>query len=151
MEGLAIERTIWIDAPRERVWAAITDPAQVEQWFSPGTKWETVGEGPGMRLFVRNKETGEEMYTQVTEVFDPPHRLVSVSVATPPDTPHETSWVLEEENGGTRLTMTYSGFEGMSEDQRATFMTNAGMGFTLMLGNIKACIEGTELPNPGGF
>ena len=29
MEKLTIERSIWIAAPRERVWQAVTDPAQI--------------------------------------------------------------------------------------------------------------------------
>ena len=39
MENTALERSIWIAAPRERVWRAITDPAQTQQWFSPPTPW----------------------------------------------------------------------------------------------------------------
>ena len=30
METAAVERSVLIDAPRERVWQAITDPAQLE-------------------------------------------------------------------------------------------------------------------------
>src|SRR5688572_19975639 len=32
---VTIERSIWIAAPRERVWQAVTDPEQVIQWFVP--------------------------------------------------------------------------------------------------------------------
>ena len=35
MENLELERNTWIAAPRERVWQAITDPEQLEQWFLP--------------------------------------------------------------------------------------------------------------------
>lgn len=151
MDNNVIERTIWIAATRERVWEAITDPKMVEQWFSPGTSWETSGEGVGMKLYVRNPETGVEMYTQIVEVFEPPHRLVQRSAPTPPETPQVTDYTLEEENGGTRLTMVYSGLESMSEEARRQFIEQAGQGFTLMLGNIKAFVEGTPLPMPGGF
>jgi uncharacterized protein YndB with AHSA1/START domain len=147
MDKPTIERTVWIAAPRERVWDAITDPKQVEQWFSPGTPWVLTEMEVGGRLFVRNKETGEEMYTQVIPVFDPPHRLMLRSRAES----HESDYTLEEENGGTRLTFVYSGFEGMPEEQRKLFMEQSGTGFDLMLGNIKAVIEGTPLPMPGGF
>jgi uncharacterized protein YndB with AHSA1/START domain len=150
MEPTSIERTIWIAASRERVWDAITDPEQVEQWFSPGTRWELSTMGVGGRLFVRNPETGAEMYTQIIAVFDPPARLVTRSLPNPPDTEHVTAYTLEEEDGGTRLTMVYS-FEGMPEEKRRTFNQQSGTGFTLMLGNIKGFIEGTPLPMPGGF
>ena len=35
MEKMSIERSIWIDAPRERVWQAMTEPQQIAQWFLP--------------------------------------------------------------------------------------------------------------------
>ena len=34
-EKLAVERSIFIPAPRDRVWQALTDPAQLAQWFLP--------------------------------------------------------------------------------------------------------------------
>jgi len=33
MEKLTVERTLWIAAPRERVWQAVTAPEQLAQWF----------------------------------------------------------------------------------------------------------------------
>jgi uncharacterized protein YndB with AHSA1/START domain len=35
MDQLTVERSIWIDAHRERVWQAITDPAHLAQWLLP--------------------------------------------------------------------------------------------------------------------
>ena len=37
MEEIKVERSVWIDAPRERVWQAITDPANLPQWLLPST------------------------------------------------------------------------------------------------------------------
>lgn len=151
METIAIERSIWISAPRERVWQAITDPGQVEQWFAPGTTFKSSGSGVGARLYVENPETGAEMYVQVLEVVDPPKRLVLRSQSTPPEPTFFTSYRLDEENGGTRLSFTFSGYEGLPEEVRQQVMNENGAGFELMLGNIKAYVEGAPLPNPQGF
>jgi carbon monoxide dehydrogenase subunit G len=35
MEQITVERSIWIPAPRERVWGAIIDPEQIAQWLLP--------------------------------------------------------------------------------------------------------------------
>jgi uncharacterized protein YndB with AHSA1/START domain len=147
----SIERSIWINASRERVWLALTDPEQVTSWFSPGTPFKTRGTGAGTRLYVENLETGEEMYVQVFEVFDPPHRLILKSQVEPPQTPFITSYRLEEENQGTRLTLIFGGYEALPEDVRQQMMNENAAGFELMLGNIKAVIEGLPLPNPQGF
>lgn len=151
MEAISIERTIWINASRERVWQALIDPAQVEQWFAPGTTFKTSGEGVGSRLYVEDPETGAEMYTQVLEVFDPPSNLMLRSLVEPPEPSFTTRYRLEDENGGTRLTLIFSGYEGLPADVRQQAMDENARGFELMLGNIKAVIEGTPLPNPQGF
>jgi uncharacterized protein YndB with AHSA1/START domain len=147
-EKFAVERSIWIKAPRERVWNAITDPDQVQQWFSPGTQWSGTGVKVGGRFFVIDAETKAEMYGQVIEELDPPSRFVTRSEE---ETPHVTIWTLKDENGGTRLTLTYTGYERDPEDMRHMNMEQNAFGFGMMLQNLKAVIEGAELPYPGGF
>lgn len=148
---IEVERSIWIAASRERVWEAITDPKQVQQWFSPGTEWRGTGVKVGGRLSVYNAETNTDMYTQVIEVVDPPIQLVTRNEPTPPEPPYVTDWTLREENGGTRLTITYSGYELDTEDARHDKMEQNAFGFGMMLENLKASIEGAPLPYPGGF
>jgi len=150
-EMIAIERTVWINATRERVWQAITDPRQVEQWFSPGTTFKSKGTGVGARLYIENPETGAEMYTQITAVYEPPHRLVTKSVPEASEPSYATSYRLDEEDGGTRLTLTYSGYEQAAADIRKKNMEENAFGFGMMLGNVKAFIEGAAMPQPQGF
>jgi len=151
MEKSTIERSIWIDAPRERVWKAITDPAHIEQWFSPGTQWHGTGLEVGGKIFVYNPETATEMYTQIIEVVDPPHQLVTRSAPEPPAIPEVTTWTLEEENGGTRLTLSYTGYEALPADVRRQRLEQDGIGFTMVLENVKAQVEERALPYPQGF
>ncbi|QPC84195.1 SRPBCC domain-containing protein [Phototrophicus methaneseepsis] len=151
MEKIGIERDIWIDAPQERVWDAITDPVQIGKWFAPGVTFKTSGEGVGTRLYVEDPETGAELYTQIVEVYTPPHELITRTVAEPPEIPYTTTWKLASENGGTRLTLIHAGYEADPADVRKEKMQQNGTGFTAMMENIKAHIEGYELPTPGGF
>lgn len=148
---IAIERSIWIDAPRQRVWDAITDPDQITSWFSPGTQWRGTGLKVGGTISVYNPETDTDMYVQVIDVVDPPHKLVTRSVPEPPETPQTTTWTLTEENGGTRLILTHSGYELAAEEARWQSMEQNAFGFGMMLENLRAVVEGQELPFPGGF
>jgi uncharacterized protein YndB with AHSA1/START domain len=150
-QALAVERSIWIAASPQRVWSAITEPDQIEKWFSPGTQWRSTGSEVGGRLFVLNPETNAEMFTQVIELVDPPRRLVTRSMPPPPETPHVTTWSLKEENAGTRLTITFSGFELESEAVRWANMEQTTFGFGMMLENLAAHIEGRSLPYRQGF
>lgn len=150
-KSFAVERSIWIAVPRERVWSALTDPAQVEMWFSPGTAWELTALETGGRLFTRDPETGDEMYVQVIELVDPPQRLVMHSFAASPGSSEVTAYLLQEERDGTRLTVTHSGYELLPEDSRWASMEQNAFGFGQMLDNVRALVEGEELPTPGGF
>jgi uncharacterized protein YndB with AHSA1/START domain len=151
-EKLAVERSIWIKASRERVWQAITDPDQIEQWFSPGTKWRGTGLKVGGQISVYNAELDKDMYIQVIEHLDPPHQLITRSVPEEEgEVPHVSIWTLVEENGGTRLLITNTGYELETPGTREQGMEQNAFGFGMMLENLKAVIEGTELPVPGGF
>jgi uncharacterized protein YndB with AHSA1/START domain len=150
-ETFSVERSIWIAAPRERVWRAITDLEQLQEWFSPGTKWTGTGLEAGGRFFVVDPASGAEMYGQMIEAVEPPYRLVTRSIPEPSEAVHVTTWQLEEENGGTRLMLTYSGYELEPAEARANNMEQNAFGFGMMLENLAACIEGQTLPYPQGF
>jgi uncharacterized protein YndB with AHSA1/START domain len=151
-QRLAIERSIWIKAPITRVWQALVDPVQFQAWFSPNTPWELTELAVGGRLFVRNAETGAEQYPSIIELLDPPVQLIYRNLA------HEynpsektTAYNLAEENGGTRLTILYTGYEQDDAAGRWPSMEQSTFGYGMMLQNIKASVEGQPLPFPGGF
>jgi uncharacterized protein YndB with AHSA1/START domain len=150
-EKFAIERSIWINAPQEKVWQAITDPQEVVKWFSPGTEWQGTGLKVGGRFYVPNPETGAEMYTQIIEVVEPPRQFVTRTLPDAGDFPTVSTWTLTEEKGGTRLTLVHSGYELMPDNTRHDPMEQNAFGFGMMLANIKAHIEEQILPYPGGF
>ena len=150
-KSFAVESNIWIAAPRERVWSAITDPTQLESWFSPGTSWKLTALEAGGRLFTLDPETGDETNVQVIQLVDPPQRFVTHSLPTSPGSSEVTAYLLQEERGGTRLTITNSGYELLSEDGRWSTMEQNAFGFGMMLENLRAYIESQELPTPGGF
>lgn len=151
-EKIAVERSIWIRASRERVWQAITDPNQITRWFSPGTQWRGTGLKVGGQISVYNPEADRDMYVQVIEHVDEPRQLITRSV--PEDdgeVPHVTIWSLADENSGTRLLLTYTGYELETPGTREQNMEQNAFGFGMMLENLKAVIEGEPLPFPGGF
>jgi uncharacterized protein YndB with AHSA1/START domain len=150
-ERFAVERSIWMAAPRERVWLAVTDPAQIEQWFSPGTSWTLTALEVGGRLFVPDQATGAEQYTQIITAVEPPHRLVMRTVPEPSGSVEVTTYTLTEERDGTRLTIMNAGYALLPADARWDAMEQNSVGFGMMLENVRAVVEGRALPYPGGF
>lgn len=149
MKKADIERTLWIAAPRERVWQAITDPAQIEQWFSPGTPWELTALETGGKLYVRGYEA--QAVTIVT--VDPPRQFTYRLESQPPDLPVTTvtTYRLEEENGGTRLNFTEMIAETLPEAARQRRIEDYSKGYQMMLDNLHAYVEGRDLPYPEGL
>jgi len=150
-KSFAVERSIWIAAPREQVWSAITDPTQLKSWFSPGTSWKLTALEVGERLFIPDPETGDETNVQVIQLVDPPQRFVTHSLPASPGSSEVTAYLLQEERGGTRLTITNSGYELLPEDGRWSAMEQNAFGFGMMLENLRAYIESKDLPTPSGF
>jgi uncharacterized protein YndB with AHSA1/START domain len=149
---LAIERSIWIDGSRERVWQAIVDPKQLQQWFSPTTEWQLSALEIGGKFFVHNAETNSEMYVEIIETLDPPHRLITRAIPEADDTVVKSKmYTLTEENRGTRLTLTLSGYEQEADETRWGHMEENAFGFGMALQNTKAHVEGKPLPFPHGF
>ncbi len=149
---LATERSIWIDGSRERVWQAVTDPKQIQMWSSPSIPWELSALELGGRLYTRDAETGKENYVEIIDVIDPPNQFgTRIVTEQPTRVVKGKTFTLKEENGGTRLTVTLSGYEQESEDTRWGQIEQDTFGFGMMLQNTKAYIEGKDLPFPFGF
>lgn len=142
MEKVAIERSIWIDAPRERVWQAVTDPAQIAQWFAPGTSFTKKGNIISIHM-------GEmDIEVAMVDFIDPPRQVTTRQL---PDKVIATTYTLEEENGGTRITVTESGLETLTEEARKQHLDQKRKGWELALENLKAFIDGKPLVRPEGF
>ena len=150
-KSFAVERSIWIAAPRERVWSAITDPTQLENWFSPGTSWTLTALEVGGRLFIPDPDTGDETNVQVIQLLDPPEHFVTHSLPESPGSSEVTAYLLQEERGGTRLTITNSCYELLPDDGRWSSMEQNAFGFGMMLENLRAYLGSKDLPTPGGF
>jgi hypothetical protein len=57
-----------------------------------------------------------------------------------------TSFLLQEENGGTRATISESGYELLPDDVRQQWMDATGGGYTMSMENLRAYVEGRSLP-----
>ena len=146
----SVERSIWINAPR--VWQAITDPKQIQKWFSPTTAWGLSALEVGGRLYVLDAESEAETHVQVIEVVDPPYQFATRALSESLEKLEEvTTYTLAEEKGGTRLTLTHSGYEVKTDEMRHQSMEQNAFGFGMMLENLQAYIEGASPPYPWGF
>ena len=121
--------SVWIDEEKETVWNAITDANKLSQWYAPGSPWEIPNLHVGEKVFftlmpsVHNNLTEKFTMSLTIEIINP-YREFSLYL----DSQQMLiSFMLDEENNGTRATI------------------NSG-GFNESLANLKALVEGKEIP-----
>lgn len=120
MDTLEITRSIDIHAPIEKVWAAITEPELISQWFGDATEFEAAEGGKG--FFAWN---AHGKFRVVVEHVEPPHVLVyrwahrEVDTEPTPQNSTVVRFELAEIDGGTKLDLLETGFEDLSDPQEA--------------------------------
>jgi uncharacterized protein YndB with AHSA1/START domain len=135
-----IERELILPVPRERVWAALTQPASLSAWF--GTR-ATVDLRPGGAVTFVWDATPELQAesTGVIEVVDPPHRFTfrwrqRASEATADRPTTRVEFTLDEHHEGTRLRLVESGFASLPPDLRGPRRDRNALGWTRELGDL---------------
>jgi uncharacterized protein YndB with AHSA1/START domain len=142
--SLSVERSIWIAAPRERAWAAVTQPEHLDRWYATYYRWEIPVLQVGATVKFLNRDNDADLQVATIEVVDPPREFTLRWHGNPELV---TTFRLEEENGGTRATIRESGYEAVPDNERAEWIDATGKGYTLSMENLKAHLEGRNLPH----
>ena len=146
--NLSFETSIFIAAPRSRVWQAVTEPNQLEQWFVPGSPWEipSLEVGAPVNFYF----AGTDKQEAVIEVVDAlsQFRLRWSEHESHPETIMVTTFTLADENEGTRITIHEAAFKALPDGLNHEQVKHEDNGTLIMTANLKAFIEGTPLPYP---
>ena len=144
-----IEKQITLDAPRSRVWRALTEVEQFNSWF--GVSLATPF-APGAEVSGQIKVRGYEHVTMTiwVETMEPerffsfrwhPYAIeAGVDYSAEPTT--LVSFTLEDAGAGTRLTIVESGFDAIPESRRAKAFTMNSNGWTGQAENIRKFLAG---------
>ena len=142
MEVLTVERSVLIDASPQRVWQAITDPAQLEQWYAPGCPWEIPALQVGETVKFHNTDTDIQLAT--IEALKP-LQMLTLRWQLDPTHPGITllnSFHLEEENGDTRVTVSQAGYESLPDGMREEQLRQDADAYTAIAESLKTYLEG---------
>ena len=140
LSDITTESSVFIDGPIEKVWAALTTPELIKQWFfgvDTEADWRVGGE-----LVHRGEYQGKPYVDRGTILeFEPPRRMVHThwsDVSGRPDTPdnyQRVAWDLAERDGGTELTITE---RNLPSDEAAETSEQA---WKAALGSLKELLE----------
>lgn len=136
-----------INAPPERVWQALVAPELTEQYYF-GTRVESDWQ-LGSPVRYRNAKGAVDVDGELLEII-PPRRLVTTFRPTwAPDvarlTPSTVLWEITPRGGGSRVTLTHSGFDNASPV--ADMISQA---WEPMLMELKKLLESSKASGRGG-
>lgn len=139
---------IIIQAPQERVWAAITRPEFTSRYYYGSTLKTDLAVGSPFTYHMPN---GAPIVEGEVVASEPPSRLVhSYHSLWPPmneDAPTRVTWELEPLPGGvTKVTVVHEEFQG----ETATYRGLQSGGWAWILSNMKTLLETGE-PMPQGY
>jgi uncharacterized protein YndB with AHSA1/START domain len=137
---------VFIAAPRERVFEAITDPDQAVRWWGQagkyvfsefqmdvrvGGRWSCAGKSVNMGGDV-------SVHGEFREV-DPPRRLAYSWISNWMPGSTEVVWELESQSNGTLLKLTHTGFAGNADHAKGH-----SIGWGMVLGWLQSFVEKGE-------
>lgn len=133
-----IEREIVVDAPVDRVWAVVTEPAHVARWFGSSAEIDL---RPGGEM--RFGWEGYGVVHAVVERVEPPHRFSFRWARPTEDGPRPGNSTLVEfsltaEGERTRLRVVESGFRALAwpEGERTGYFEGNTRGWASELGEL---------------
>lgn len=136
-EHTAIERKIMIHAPRSRVWRALTTAQEFAKWFSAELEGSF---SPGKRMdMISTHPCGKNArFYVIIEQMNPEHTF---SWRWQPGSEDDASTIvefhLEEVEGGTVVTVTETGFDGISLARRAKAFEDHSRGWDTQMESLK--------------
>ena len=133
MEALGITRNIVINATREKVWAALTDPVKLEAVFGVPFRFARLAVDE-MIYFSDEGDNGDK---GVIDLVAPPERF-GFRWSPMPGNPTQTRilFKLDSIDGGTRLTVTEDGFEALPLEARQHHFDDNSRGWEIVLEEI---------------
>jgi len=144
----AIEKQIFLRAPRARVWRALTDAREFGTWFGVSLddplevgKWASGRiTHPGYE-HVRFQMLVERMDLEVLFAYRWHPYAIDPDVDYSKEAMTLVEFRLEEATGGTRLTLVESGFDRVPLDRRAEAFRMNEQGWAAQMENIRRHVE----------
>jgi uncharacterized protein YndB with AHSA1/START domain len=141
----SIERSILINAPRARIWAALSDPAQFGQWFGARLEGSTFAPGSRVRGPITICGHEDAIFDARIERVEPQALLsyfrhpyaVDPSIDYSAETPTLVTLTLHDaDNGATLLKVVESGFDKVPAHRRVEAFNMNSRGWVAQLDNV---------------
>lgn len=104
----SITKTVFLKAPKETVWAFLTEKDKLARWFHPAE--DDLADGQDYALIDETPEGVVRQCWGTVQHWEPPTRLIYSFTVKPLNGAMTTvTWTLDEMEDGTRLTLLHEG------------------------------------------
>jgi len=146
-----VEREVLIEAPIEVVWAVITEPEHVKQWFADEAEIELRPGGRGELTFAE-KATKKPIAVPIRiEAVEPPRRLAYRWMLPAGEEPRPgnsilVEFILAQEGENTRLQVVESGLQRMpwSDSEKQSYSADHADGWATHVESLRKYAPGVQ-------
>lgn len=137
MSATTITKSIFFNAPRESVWAFLTDKDKLGEWYHPAEANLVAGQEYCLYRIDENDKKIPQITGRVLEMTAP-SKLVTTFVIGPFNGDETTvTWELEEAAGGTRLLLTHEGIAEATGEAAMHLLTALDSGWDKHLADLR--------------
>ena len=137
MNTTTITKSIFFNAPRETVWAFLTDKDKLGEWYHPAEHSLIAGQDYSLYRIDENDKKITQISGRVLEM-NPPSKLVTTFVIEPFKGNETTvTWILDEAAGGTRLLLTHEGIAEATGEAAMHLLTALDNGWDKHLSDLR--------------
>ncbi len=134
-----LNKTIYLNAPREQVWDYLTTPDGLSKWFHAPKSALTEGEP----LALYGAESGDKIcWGEVRAARAPEYLEYTFTIKPMGDAVSTVKWTLETVESGTRLSLEHAGLPAGTEAFGLTLALDAG--WDRHFGQLRDALHGTE-------
>ncbi len=144
-----IEKEVFIQAPRRRVWRALTEPGEFGEWFRVNLTGQQFAPGKAAAGAVLHPGYEHLIWRVTVEKMEPervfswrwrPHAIdPNKDYSREPTT--LVTFELEDRPGGTLLKVTESGFDQVPIERRETAYRGNSQGWAIQMDNIERYVS----------
>ncbi|WP_269582413.1 SRPBCC family protein [Roseibium sp. Sym1] len=135
MTATTITKTVFLKAPRDVVWAFLTEKDKLARWFHPAAN--DLKEGRAYTLLDQNDGMSRICWGEVLEMR--PHDSLVYTFTIKPLNGAMTTvrWTLEDAAGGTRLTLSHEGIEQAAGEAALMMLSALDAGWEAHFGRLR--------------
>lgn len=137
MDNTTLTKSIFLAAPREVVWAFLTEKDKLALWFHPAEDDLMLGQDYALVNTGDDGTVSKMCWGEVLEMDAPAHLKYSFTIKPLGGAMTTVIWTLEAVNGGTKLSLEHAGISAAAGEAAMGLLMALDAGWDKHLGSLR--------------